>query len=172
MRIHAEAALRYDHHHLILGDKHKLHSLKLSMLRKLCARYYDVLLVQAQPSWETTDVLLQELHEQTGLPVLLGDSAFSVRGRGHEQGVKGIRCISPEEAGMAYASYIQTGSEIPHIVGWHLCGYMEGWPGSSIPERALSHIQCGFIDPFEVPYEDYLCYVSQANRVVNRNSFP
>lgn len=166
IRVHVESVRRNDPNHLILGDKTKLHSLRLPWMRDLCRQHYDLLLVQVEPDWGRYASELKGLHRETGLPVLLGDSAFSIRSEGHTRGVKGIMCTDEEAAGKAYTDYLKTVASIPFIVGWHICGFTEGWPGSSIPERSLSHIQCGLMDPFGKPYAAYVTQVADANRLL------
>lgn len=162
-RVHSEAVRRYDDRHLVLGDKVKLHSYEKAFVRELAREHYDVLYVQEPPPWEKHAAALENLHGQTGLPILLGDSAVSVRSEWHTQGVKGLSFVSEEDAGKAYVAYLEQVSRKPYILGWHLCGYMEGWPGSWIPERALSHIQCGLIDPFENERVGLTNLVTRAN---------
>lgn len=162
-RTHVEAVRRYDTAHLILGAK--LHHDLPDWLLHIAARYFDVLSIQWYGYYETQAETLAHAHKLTGKPILLGDSAFSVV-RPEQEGAKGIHQADDDAMGRAYAQYMEQVMRLPYVVGWHHCGYMEGWKGleKTFPGNPYCGRQCGFVDPLGKEYTAVTRHVTDANR--------
>ncbi|MCP5116580.1 MAG: hypothetical protein GY953_37605 [bacterium] len=154
---------RCDRKHLILGDKLAGSSIPDYLLDVL-KRYVDVVYVQWYGRMEEQRDRLIEIHRKTGKPILLGDSSFSVVAEG-QQAAKGIHVNTQAEVGEEYYRYLKAAMELPFVVGWHHCGYVEGRPGigAHFPGR-----QCGFVDPWGNVHTDAITRVQEANKLAER----
>lgn len=159
-KVHQRVVRLCDSNHLILGDKLNGESLP-DYLLPILERCVDVVCIQWYGRLEDQRDRLIEIHQKTGKPILLGDSSFSVVAEG-QQGAKGVPVSTQEEVGEEYYRYLKGVMELPFVIGWHYCGYIEGRPGlgAYFPER-----QCGFKDPFENVHEDAIARVREANRL-------
>ena len=153
------AVNRCDQNHLVLGDKLSGRNLPGYLLPVL-KRYVDVVYIQWYGRMEDQRDRLIEIYKRTGKPILLGDSAFSVVAEG-QQGAKGVRVDTQAQAGDEYHRYLKAAMELPFILGWHHCGYMEGRPeiGAYFPGR-----QCGLVDPWGNVHTDAVARVQEANK--------
>mgnify|MGYP001825417840 FL=1 len=59
--------------------------------------------------------------------------------------VKGVKVESAEVKGREYATYLRGIMNLPFMVGWQTCGYMETWEGTS-DSTGKQQTEC--VDPF------------------------
>ena len=159
-KVYYWAVKRCDSEHLILGGK--LHGGHLpDYLLPVLERYVDVVYIQWYGRMDEQRDRLIEIHRKTGKPILLGDSGFSVVADGQE-GAKGVKVETQAQVGEEYHRYLRAAMELPFVVGWHHCGYVEGRPelGAYFPGR-----QCGFVDPWGNVHTDAIVRVQEANRM-------
>ena len=158
-KAHVDAIRRYDSHHLVLGDKILANLPVPDFLLPILKRYVDVVNIQWSGHFKEQEATLRRIYGATGKPILLGDSAFSHR-QPNQSRSKGVACSSLEEVGRAYAGYLHDALSQPYIIGWHYCGYIEGWNG--LP-HSLCAAQCGFKNPFDKVHEETVGHVRRAN---------
>jgi hypothetical protein len=171
-RLHWEAIRRHDPNHLILGDKlgggfsepgtrAAAHRNIPPYLYAILKKYVDVVTVEWYGRFEEQATALENIHQATGKPVILGDSSFSAL-QPRQQDCKGVKVGSQKEVGDEYARYLRQALEKSFIVGWHFCGYIESWTEPGRPSRFAP--QNGFKDPFEHVHEEAIVRVRAANR--------
>jgi hypothetical protein len=134
-RVTHDAVRRYDKHHLILGDRYEGRGRMAEEVLLAAKPYVDVLSFQhfGDPGQVERD--LTHWSVVTGLPTLLADSGKHLRQpdgnpiRRHDAGV--------------YAELMQVTRDLPHCVGFHLCGAYQ--------QNRIRHT--GFLRPDETPDE-------------------
>ncbi len=146
-----EAVRNYDKEHLILGAKVGFNL--PDWLLKIIGKYFDVISIQWYARYEEQADKLKYIHEFTGKPILMGDSSFSVI-HPQQANSKGVHVDTDEQVGIEYKTYLEKIIQLPFILGWHHCGYMEGWEGltEKFPGNPICSEQCGFVDPFGKPF--------------------
>ena len=160
------AALREcDSNHLIFGDKFEGAFDMPAWLYPIIGRHFDLAYIQ----WYTTagrqEKKLAELHTATKKPILMGDSSFSYPSENVPK-PKGVHMSSRKKVGKAYTSYLKSMMDTPYVVGWHLCGYIDGSPDLERHHPYLA-IQSGLVDPLGVPYAQTVSRVAKANARAN-----
>ena len=166
--VHCEVVRREDPFRLVLGDKLVCGPEGLpDYLVPIVARYTDVLYIQWYARFDEQVEVLRDLHQRTGLPVLLGDSSFSVHLDCHSPHSKGIPVANHLEVGESYAGYLRAAMETGFVVGWHYCGYIEGRKGVTPDHAPTLERQCGLLDPFENEHADAVAWLRGANDHAN-----
>lgn len=161
--IHYELIKKYDPNHLIFGDKYNGDTGYFpKYLLPILNKYIDVLFIDLFAHFEEQREGLIEIFEQLKKPILIGDAAFSVI-QPNQIYTRGVICHSQQEVGENYKKFLRGLMELPFIVGWHHCGYMEGWNGLYIEGDPFSSMTSGFKDPFENVHEDAIVHVKEAN---------
>ena len=162
--LHCGLTRRYDPNHLILGDKLDREDIATlpDYLVPLLQKYCDAVLFQWYADFPEQEAELHSIHQKTGLPILMGDSSFSVQ-KPQQDYAKGVKMACPELLGRAYYQYLRRLVSLPFILGWHHCGYTEGWVGIEPEHDHTLHGQCGFLDPFGRGDEFTLDCVTAAN---------
>ena len=164
-RLHHDTIKKYDPNHLIIGDKHdvgydkSVHMIPDGVLKAM-GKYTDVLMIQSHSHYaEHHKVMLEELHQKSGLPIINGDHAYSCMT--HKQvKTKGIKLESQQAVANEYHRYMKNVMvNHPYMLGWWYCGYIEQWA----PAGTHFGQQCGFFTPFGEPRTDLLPMVKQAN---------
>ena len=158
-RIHFEAIRRYDKNHLILGDWLMGNMAIPDFLMPILKKYVDVVVFRAYGYFKGQEPTLRRIYEATGKPIISGDSSFS-RVQPNQKRAKGIHFDTDEKVGEAYADYLKAALSEPYMIGWHYCGYVEGWEGQA---HWLCANQNGFKDLFENIHEDTVAHVRRAN---------
>lgn len=159
--LHSYYIRRHDPYHLILGDKLRGAALPQFLL-PILQRHVDVILIQWYGRFAQQEAALRQIHAATGKPILLGDSSFSVV-QPHQDLAKGVHVRSQREVGEEYMAYLRDIMSLPFVIGWHHCGYIEGWRGLVVENEPYVDRQCGFKDPLERVHEDAVARVRQAN---------
>lgn len=157
----SEAVRRCDPNHLVFGDKFEGAFDLPSWLYPIIGRHFDLAYIQWYATAERQEHKLAEIHAATGKPVLMGDSSFSHPNEDLPR-PKGVHMRSREEVGDAYASYLKSMMETPYVVGWHLCGYIDGSPDLAKYHPYIA-IQAGIVRRDGTPYEDTVTKVKAAN---------
>ncbi|MDM5335844.1 hypothetical protein QUF84_00845 [Fictibacillus enclensis] len=156
---------KHDPRHLVLGDKLNGNKPIPSYLFSSLRKYVDVLCVQWYGTFEEQSKNLNEIYKRIGKPVLLGDSSFACI-QPQQYHSKGVLMSAQKDVGPAYYQYLKQLLSLPYVVGWHHCGYVEGWVGQHLAIDPFSAIQCGFKNPFGVPHIDTVKWVTSANSQV------
>ncbi len=163
LKTNREVILKYDPNHLILGDKIFCHGQgHPDWVYEIAGKYVDVLLIQDYEMFTPSHVeKLKRLHRLSGKPVLNGDAsyAFTVK---EQQASKGLQVESHRAVGEEYSIYLKGIMNLPFMVGWHNCGYLEQWRGGSLDETGKQ--QTGLFDPFGNPRLEALELIEKANR--------
>lgn len=160
-RVVTDSIKRYDQNHLILGDKFVGNRDLPLWLDPILKKYFDVVYIQWYDYAYNQIPRLKELYEDTGKPILLGDSSFSSPNQ-NVPNPKGVHVKSQREVGNAYFDYLQAIMAEPYIIGWHYCGFIEGSPDLTKFHRFFS-IQNGLLQPDGTPYQEAIARVSEAN---------
>ncbi|MEM9282754.1 MAG: hypothetical protein AAGA96_13080 [Verrucomicrobiota bacterium] len=162
-RINREVILKYDPNHLIFGDKIFCHGAgHPDWVFEIVGKYVDVLLIQDFEFFKPSHVeKLKRFHRLSQKPVLNGDASFGYAVE-EQEASKGVQVESHAAVGEEYATYLKGIMNLPFMVGWHNCGYLEQWAGGRLDNTGKQ--QTGFFDPFGVPRSDALDLVQEANR--------
>ncbi|MGC6424473.1 MAG: hypothetical protein ACON4O_05740 [Lentimonas sp.] len=166
-RLHHQLIKKYDPNHLIIGDKHdvgynkSVHRIPDGVLSAI-GRYTDVLMIQSYSFYnENHQVMLETLHEKSGLPILNGDHAYSCVSCKQEK-TKGLKLDTQEAVAKEYYGYMKNiMRNHPYMLGWWHCGYIEQWA----PAGTRLGQQCGFFTPFGEPNTELLTLVKEANEM-------
>lgn len=153
---------KYDPTHLILGDKLNGNNEVPEYLYPVLQKYVDVILIDWDDLFENQKGTLGKIHQMTGKPILLSDSSFSVI-KPNQVYAKGYILQSEDEIGPHYYQYLKEALSEPYIVGWHYCGYIEGWKGLDNSRDPLSQVQSGIKDPYEGTNETTITFMRKAN---------
>jgi glyoxylase-like metal-dependent hydrolase (beta-lactamase superfamily II) len=166
-RIMVTALRKYDHNHLIFGDKFEGKRNLPLWLDIIIKKYFDLAYIQWYDYAHRQIPRLKTLYQITGKPVLMGDSSFSCPTSNNPR-PKGVHVSSQKEVGDAYHTYLHSVMEEPYVVGWHFCGFIEGSPDLKKHHYYFS-IQNGLLKPDGTPYQEAIDRVAAAN--VNASSW-
>ncbi len=160
--INKEAILKFDPNHLILGDKISCHGTgHPDWIYELVAEYVDVLFIQDYDFFKPKHLAkLKRLYKLSRKSILNGDHAY-----GHTvpqmNKAKWVLVENHYAVGQEYQTYLKGISNLPFMIGWHNCGYIEQWKGSR-PDQTGKE-QTGLFTPFGKPRIDALENVKKAN---------
>lgn len=155
-----------DPNHLVFGDKFEGAFDLPEWLDPVIKKYFDVIYIQWYGFAEDQLPRLRRLHQNTGKPILLGDSSFSCPNENIPH-PKGVHLPSQEQVGKAYYEYLETMMKEPYILGWHYCGFIEGSPDLKKTHLYFS-IQSGLLKPDGTPYEKTVAQVTEANSLAQK----
>ncbi len=160
LKAHHDAIRRHDPNHLILGDKISNHRPQPAWVWNIVKKYVDVILIQDYNFFTPQhEEKLRNIYAQTGKPIINGDHAYGAL-RPHMKKVKGVPVDSVHEKGQEYAVYLKGILNLPFMLGWQTCGYLETWTGTT---DATGKEQTGYFDPFGKPIKEALVHVKVAN---------
>ncbi len=155
-----DAIRKHDPNHLIFGDKIQNQRPQPDWVWEIVRKYVDVILIQDYDFFTPAhEKKLRRIHDLTGKPIINGDHSYGVL-RPHMTSVKGIPVDSAEEKGKQYATYLRGILNLPFMLGWQTCGYLETWEGAT---DATGKQQTGYFDPFGKPIEAALSQAREAN---------
>jgi hypothetical protein len=132
----AKAALRKaDPNHLFFGDKINANTDCLDRIVEVTSRYTDVVCYQYYARWPGQKALLERLGPKVRVPLLNGDTGYSVvtqmmpnpygpHSRDQRERAKWL--VESCEGALAH----------PSFVGWHMCGIIDTWKTMRGKERA------------------------------------
>ncbi len=125
--VRKQAIRRYDHNHLILGDKLNMnrdskYTGKLVQSLKVMGPYVDVINIQYYGAFEKQRDTLALLYRESQKPLLNGDTTFRPIWKAPLADEGGFY----RELGESYADDLMKLFSLPYFVGWHHCGYMRG----------------------------------------------
>lgn len=143
-RVTHDAIRRYDKNHLILGDRYEARAPLPEEVVRAAVPFVDVLSFQHFAPTEQIRRDLDHWHAFTDKPLLLADSS---RRRTRGDGSKGH---DPAWYGETMAAM----RELPGCIGFHLCG-------AYLRNRCR---KCGLRDEQELPDQQAIAGISQANR--------
>ena len=75
---------------------------------------------------------------------------------------KGLQVESHTAVGEEYTTYLKGIMNLPFMLGWHNCGYLEQWTGGKLDNTGKQ--QSGFFDPFGKPRLEALNHIKSANQ--------
>ena len=162
-KINRESILKYDPNHLIFGDKIFCHGKgHPDWVFEIVGKYVDVLLIQDYEMLKPTHIKeLERYHSLSGKPVLNGDASYAVTVK-EQKASKGLQVESHAAVGEEYAVYLKGIMNLPFMLGWHNCGYLEQWTGSRLDDTGKQ--QSGLFDPFGNPRSEALNLIKKANQ--------
>ena len=162
-KINRESILRYDPNHLIFGDKIFCHGKgHPDWVFEIVGKYVDVLLIQDYEMLKPSHINeLKRYHRLSGKPVLNGDASYAVTVK-EQKASKGLQVESHAAVGEEYAVYLKGIMNLPFMLGWHNCGYLEQWTGGKLDNTGKQ--QSGFFDPFGKPRLEALHHIKKANQ--------
>jgi len=156
------AIRRYDPHHLILGDRYNGNTHVPSVAIEAMKAHVDVFSVQYYGFFEEQREALEQWHRDSGKPMLLCDSAYSVPDENMPNPF-GPHVESQKERAKAYEEYARAVFALPYVVGWHHCGYMDQW---SVAQGPRQH--SGIKDVFENQHQPFVNTLRRVNRELYR----
>ena len=74
---------------------------------------------------------------------------------------KGLNVENHAAVGEEYTIYLKGIMNLPFMLGWHNCGYLEQWKGGALDDTGKQ--QMGLFDPFGNPRTDALELIEKAN---------
>jgi hypothetical protein len=162
-KINRESILRYDPNHLIFGDKIFCHGKgHPDWVFEIIGKYVDVLLIQDYEMLKPSHIKeLERYHRLSGKPVLNGDASYAVTVK-EQRASKGLQVESHAAVGEEYAVYLKGIMNLPFMLGWHNCGYLEQWTGGKLDDTGKQ--QTGLFDPFGKPRSEALNPIKKANQ--------
>jgi glyoxylase-like metal-dependent hydrolase (beta-lactamase superfamily II) len=160
-RLEVAAVRSCDPNHLIFGDKFEGRDLP-EWLDPIIKKHFDLTLIQWYDTAEKQTARLEQIYQNTGKPILLGDSSFSHPHPALPR-AKGVKVESIDAVGDAYYHYLETVMKMPFVLGWHYCGFMEGSPELKKYHVYFS-IQSGLVRADGKPYEKVVARVAEANK--------
>jgi len=159
-KAHHDAIRKYDPNHLILGDKIQNARMQPDWVWNTVKDYLDVILVQDYDFFSPAhEKKLKRIYQLTGKPIINGDHAYGTL-RPHMHKVKGVKVPTIENKGQQYAVYLKGIMNLPFMLGWQTCGYLETWAGTN---DATGKSQTGYFDPMGKPISAALDYAQKAN---------
>ncbi|MEM9280493.1 MAG: hypothetical protein AAGA96_01580 [Verrucomicrobiota bacterium] len=160
LKAHHDALRKHDPNHLIFGDKIQNQRPQPDWVWEIVRKYVDVILIQDYDFYTPShEKKLRHIYSLTGKPILNGDHSYGVL-RPNMTAVKGVKVNSAEDKGKQYATYLRGILNLPFMVGWQTCGYLETWEGTA---DATGKQQTGYFDPFGEPIEEALSHAREAN---------
>lgn len=162
-KVNREVILKYDPNHMILGDKIFCHgNAHPDWVYEIVGKYVDILLIQDYEMLTPSHIeKLKRFHRLSGKPVLNGDASYAYTVK-EQKASKGLQVESHRAVGEEYSIYLKGIMNLPFMVGWHNCGYLEQWKGGSLDDTGKQ--QTGLFDPFGNPRMDALELIEKANR--------
>lgn len=159
---------RHDPNHLVFSERYKMHDHTEAVITA-AGRHFDAIAVQPGPEvgpmpgdgshesqWDAA--YWSRLGELSGRPAIICDHQVSFYAPQmpitlwHQAG-------SQEEAGAAYARFVEAAAESPSILGYQRCQY------ASLYDSTRRLIKQGLIDEYHRPHEALVSCIKQANQV-------
>ncbi|PHR90589.1 MAG: hypothetical protein COA78_34935 [Blastopirellula sp.] len=151
---------KHDPNHLIFGDKIQNARPQPDWVWEIVRKYVDVILIQDYDFFTPDhERKLRHIYNLTGRPIINGDHSYGAL-RPNMVAVKGVKVGTAEEKGQQYATYLRGILNLPFMLGWQTCGYLETWEGTA---DATGKQQTGYFDPFGKPIEAALSHAREAN---------
>jgi hypothetical protein len=92
---------------------------------------------------------IQEIYDQTGLPVIIGEFHFGTPGRGLAPGLAQTK--NQEERGIAYRYYVENAAAHPALIGTHWFQWIDQ---PSTGRFDGENYNIGFLDVTDRPYSE------------------
>lgn len=160
LKAHHDAIRKHDPNHLIFGDKIQNQRPQPDWVWEIVRKYVDVILIQDYDFFTPAhEKKLRHIYHLTGKPIINGDHSYGML-RPNMTAVKGVKVNSAKEKGQQYATYLRGILNLPFMLGWQTCGYLETWEGTT---DATGKQQTGYFDPFGEPIEEALSLARDAN---------
>lgn len=162
-QVNRDVILKYDPNHLILGDKISCHGKgHPDWVYQIVGKYVDVLLIQDYEFFKPSHVeKLERFYKLSGKPIINGDHSYGHTIPGKMTKSKGLQVESIEVIGEEYETYLKGIMNLPFMVGWLNCGYIEQWNGSETDPTGKQ--QTGLFDPYGNPRTEALDIIKKAN---------
>jgi len=140
------AIKKYDPNHLNLGLR--FGDTPASEIIMASANYFDVFSINHYGYKAPVDEI-QEIYDQTGLPVIIGEFHFGTPGRGLAPGLAQTK--SQEERGTAYRYYVENAAAHPALIGTHWFQWIDQ---PSTGRFDGENYNIGFLDVTDRPYSE------------------
>ena len=163
----ADSFRRHDPHALLLGEKFKSHDHPKAVL-DAAVKYMDVISIQDGPEFgpfpgqgrhesSFDQEYFDELHHDTGKPILIVDHAMSWKTPGRPTTLW-YQCPTQAEAARMYDKYLMAAAGRPYILGYCRCQYVSTFRA----DRGL--LKQGLLDENGKPYPEIVDRFSKTNR--------
>lgn len=143
-----EAIQRYDPNHLFFGDKLNANTDSLDTVYSVTSKYTDVLLYQMYARYEVQAPGLDRWQRTADLPVMNGDSAFTMVTETMPRPYGPIADDLDQRVEWTEA-FFRNAFARPEFVGWHYCGLIDA---SNLIARKRDRQHSGLLDSFGKPY--------------------
>jgi hypothetical protein len=140
------AIKKYDPNHLNLGLR--FGDTPASEIIMASANYFDVFSINHYGYKAPVDEI-QEIYDQTGLPVIIGEFHFGTPGRGLAPGLAQTK--NQEERGIAYRFYVENAAAHPALIGTHWFQWIDQ---PSTGRFDGENYNIGFLDVTDRPYSE------------------
>jgi hypothetical protein len=138
------AIKKYDPNHLNLGLR--FGDTPASEIIMASRNYFDVFSINHYGYKAPVDEI-QEIYDQTGLPVIIGEFHFGTPGRGLAPGLAQTK--NQEERGIAYRYYVENAAAHPALIGTHWFQWIDQ---PSTGRFDGENYNIGFLDVTDRPY--------------------
>jgi hypothetical protein len=140
------AIKKYDPNHLNLGLR--FGDTPASEIIMASRNYFDVFSINHYGYKAPIDEI-QEIYDQTGLPVIIGEFHFGTPGRGLAPGLAQTK--NQEERGIAYRYYVENAAAHPALIGTHWFQWIDQ---PSTGRFDGENYNIGFLDVTDRPYSE------------------
>ncbi len=150
-----------DPNHRIPGDKIQNQHPQPEWVWEIVKKYVAVIVIQDDDFFTPEhEKKLRRIYSVAGKPIINGDHSQGVL-RPNMHDVKGVRVDSAEAKGQEYATYLKGIMDLPFMLGWQTCGYLETWNGTA---DDTGKQQTGYFDPFGEPVKEALLHAKAASQ--------
>ncbi|MEM7143640.1 MAG: hypothetical protein AAF591_00805 [Verrucomicrobiota bacterium] len=143
-----DAIRRYDPNHLFVGDKLNANTDSLDTVLPVTAEYTDILLYQMYARYEVQEPGLDRWAAIVDMPVINGDSAFTMITDTMPRPY-GPVADSLEERAQWTDEFFRAAFARPEFVGWHYCGLVNA---TNLIARKQARQHSGLVDIYGEPY--------------------
>ncbi|MEO1527483.1 MAG: hypothetical protein AAFX06_18805 [Planctomycetota bacterium] len=143
------AIRRYDPNHLFIGDKLNANTDSLETVLPVTSQYTDVLFYQMYARYEVQKPGLHRWARRVDLPVINGDSAFTMITDTMPRPYGPVADTLQQRADWT-VEFFENAFARPEFVGWHYCGLIDA-PNLIARKRDRQH--SGLLDGYGRPYE-------------------
>ena len=143
-----EAIRRHDPNHLFVGDKINANTDALDTVLPVTAQFTDVVFYQMYARYEVQEPGLDRWARIAGLPLINGDSAFTMVTENMPRPYGPVADDLTQRAEWT-AEFFRNAFARPDFVGWHYCGLIDA---PNLIPRKQDRQHSGLLDGYGEPY--------------------
>jgi hypothetical protein len=137
------AIKKYDPNHLILGDKFNGNTDTPKEILALGDKYFDIIFIQHYGFWKEINSFYKKIESVSDKAIIMGDAAIHVPNK-NMPNPYGPHTKTQKERIYQVSKLLNNSYKKSNFVGWHWCGWMDGWSLDTIPSKQHGGLQ----DPF------------------------